>query len=197
MVACAVSGATRAAAEAGGRGGDNGTSTDTLTAMNMAAAAAAAAASDRQRGEGDAMDAGDEDSGSTRSDCDVDDGNSSRKACLPQGHVLMRQAVMADQCPDNDHYSCLNPEDFESRFLWFSGNTIGQTDCNLRDGEELLLVRPKRLAPVLQCPPEKNRFYQISREKRYWDHLNAPYFFLWNIPYFCSAALAPNLPIDP
>lgn len=162
MVACAVSGANRAAAEAGGRGGGNETSTDTVAAMNVAAAAAAAAASDRQRGECGAVDEGDEDNGSTNSDCDVDDDNSSRRACLPQGHVLMRQAVMADQCPGNDQHSCLEPEGFETRFLWFSGDTVGQTDCNLGDGEELLLVRPKRLAPVLQRPPEINSVYQIS-----------------------------------
>ena len=145
MVACAVSGANRAAAEASGSRDYSGACTDTLAAMNVAAAAAAAAASDRQRGEGGAVDERDEYSGGTRGDWDMDEGNSGRRTCLPHGHVLMRQAVVPDQWTTASCCQNLEPVGDEIRFLWFSQGTVGHKYCNLENGEKLLLVRPKRL----------------------------------------------------
>lgn len=145
MVACAVGGADRAAAKASGNRGYDGACTDTLAAMNVTAAAAAAAASDRQRGEGDTMDERDEYSGGTRGDWDMDEGNSSRKTCLPHGHVLMRQAVVPDEWTTTSCCQILEPVGYQKRFLWFSGDTIGHKHCKLENGENLLLVRPKRL----------------------------------------------------
>lgn len=127
IVVCAVSGADRAAANAGCRGsGDKGASADVLAVMNGAAAAAAAAASDRQRGE----EGGENSGGSDRDDRDTNGGNSNSRICLPQGHILMSQGVVADEdCQD------LEPEGDQSRFLWFSADTVGPEDCDLRNGE--------------------------------------------------------------
>ena len=161
IVACAVRGADRAAVEAGSSRGDKGVSTDTLAAMNVAAAVAAAAASDRHRGERGAVYEGDEDSDGTRSDWDMDEGNSSRKSCLAQGHVLMRQAVMAEQGTTLSDWEDLEPEGDQRRFLWSSADTVGPEDCNLGNGEELVLVRPKR------------RFFRYAAVSATIDHRRA------------------------
>lgn len=145
MVERAVLGAHVAAPQISGSSGDTGASADTLAAMNVAAQAAVEAASDSLRGEGGALNEGDEDSGG--GDWEVDVSSSYLEACRQQGSVLMRQAVAADQGtkPNPRYCQDLEPNNVQGRFLGFSGDTVGPEGCDLRNGEELILVRPKRL----------------------------------------------------
>ena len=103
--------------------------------------------SDQQGFEGGTPDEGHEDSDGDGGNREGNVDSSETQACLPQGHVLMRQAsVSGKENAPNSSYS----REFESQsgpgsFLVFSEDTVGLEGCNLRNDEELILVRFERL----------------------------------------------------
>lgn len=148
-VARAASAAKRAPAAAGG--GDTEESADTLAAMT---AAAAAAVSDQQGNEGGAPDEGGEDgSGSGGGNRQGILSSSKSQACLPQGHVLMRQASVTgkENAASSSYPRALESQSGSGSFLLFSEDAVGLDDCNLRNDDELILVRCKRLVCQLFC----------------------------------------------
>lgn len=153
MVARAAS-AAKAAAGDGGTGGSANTVAATV--------AATAAVSDRQCDEGGTPDGEDEDGGNGDREGGV--GSSTVATCLPEGHLLMRQAAVAGngKAP-KPCYDRIPKGDSES-FLWVSEDTVGPKGCDLKNGEELILVRfkpfstlmPSNLAPKRECHPNSS-----------------------------------------
>lgn len=156
-VARAASAAKRASAKAAADdgGGDTEGSADTLAVTTAAAAAAAMA--DRQGDEGGAPD-GEEDGSGSGGNWEGNLGSSNRQACLPQGHVLMRQASAAgtENASSSWYLRELESKSAPGRFLWFSEDIVGPKGCDLRIDEELILVRFKRLDVVILSLPRQS-----------------------------------------
>ncbi|CAM9170968.1 unnamed protein product, partial [Laminaria digitata] len=77
-----------------------------------------------------------------------DVGSSKSEACLPQGHVLMRQASVVEKAIASDSWYLrqLESKNVPGNFLWFSEDTVGHKGCDLRNDEELILVGPTAIS---------------------------------------------------